>query len=174
MAKGLANFGLGPNQSVTKQCLKAVTAFRSFQVPAGCSPVTFLRHQHGCSPAVPAQARPDRSAVAQVRPPAYCSERQHDRSGPIPCKHRFDGVLSARAPPPKFGYSSFPAPTRTARDASRLLGRPLLLAAHPAGTLSASPDTGTTELSGYEADVCGAVPCGAGRKRFVFVTEAPV
>ena len=26
----------------------------------------------------------------------------------------------------------------------------------------------------YEADGCGAVPCEAGRERFVFVTGAPV
>ena len=50
----------------------------------------------------------------------------------------------------------------------------LRLAAHPAGALSASLNTYTTDLSVYEADGCGVVPCEAGQKRLVVVTEAPV
>ena len=61
----------------------------------------------------------------------------------------------------------------------------LRLAAHPAGTLSPSLSTYTTDLSVYEADGCGdrsvygadgcgAVSCEAKQKRFVPVTEAPV
>ena len=79
-----------------------------------------------------------------------------------------------QALPPKIGADSLLEPVRAAYDACRPLGRPLVLAAHPAGPLSASFDTHTTALSVFEADGCGAVPCGAMRKRFVFVTEAPV
>ena len=83
------------------------------------------------------------------------------------------GTPSARALPPKFGYWSLPTPARAACDASRLLGRPLLLAAHPAGPLSASLDTHTTDVSVSEADGCGVVRCEAGQKQLVVVTEAP-
>ena len=107
--------------------------------------------------------------------PVYIFRHQHDRCGGLlSCEHRSAGALSPRALPPTPRYSSLPAPTRAAGDASRLPGRPLLLAAHPAVTLSAPPGTRTADLSDYEADGCGAVTCGAGQKRFVFVTEAPV
>ena len=84
------------------------------------------------------------------------------------------GTPFARALPPKFAYGSLPTPARAACDASRLLGRPLLLAAHPAGPLSASLDTHTTDVSVSEADGCGVVPCEAGQKQLVVVTEATV
>ena len=84
------------------------------------------------------------------------------------------GTPSARALPPKFGYWSLPTPARAACDASRLLGRPLLLAARPAAPLSASFDTHTINVSVSEADGCGVVPCEAGQKQLVVVTEAPV
>ena len=106
----------------------------------------------------------------------------------FPCKHR---SLPASLPY-KHGYppcpfrvsTAGPGPFRASTAAGIRLrvsaappaapARPLLPAARPAAALSAWPDTHTSDPSARGAGGCGGVPCEAGHRRFVPVTEAPV